>query len=29
MVETWHVIDGLPTKMLKKREVDEHQDQRN
>jgi len=29
MVETWHVIDGLPTKMLKKRKVDEHQDQRN
>ena len=29
MVETWHVIDGLPTKMLKKRDVDEHQDQRN
>ena len=29
MAETWHVIDGLPTKMLKKREVDEHQDQRN
>jgi predicted SnoaL-like aldol condensation-catalyzing enzyme len=29
MVETWHVIDGAPTKMLKKREVDEHKDQRN
>lgn len=29
MMETWHVIDGLPTKMLKNREVDEHQDQRN
>jgi hypothetical protein len=30
MVETWHVIDGLPLKMLKKRaEVDEYQDQRS
>jgi hypothetical protein len=29
MVETWHVFDGLPPKMLKKREVDEYQDQRN
>jgi SnoaL-like polyketide cyclase len=24
MVETWHVIDGLPLKMLKKGEVDEY-----
>jgi predicted ester cyclase len=28
MAETWHVIDGLPPKMLKG-EVDEYQDQRN
>jgi hypothetical protein len=29
MVETWHVIDGLPLKMLKEKEVDKYQDQRD
>src|ERR687891_114429 len=29
MVETWYVFDGLPPKMLKKREGDEYQDRRN